>query len=146
MLILRRYREGPLLDWIMAHLGLRDPRELEGLTPQDRRWNDIKTKLRNLRVEYKSDRTRRRKIRGIVPNAGEIEFQREEERITVQECVLPLSLIAVQLIAYSDALPAAEQTAPVSAASRGLSRRQKEGNRACRALHSSSRSEIPLPA
>ncbi|KZV70736.1 Piwi-domain-containing protein [Peniophora sp. CONT] len=78
------YNACPLFDWIMNYMGFRDIRNLEAFTPAHPGWRDLKSKLNNLRVEYKSDRVRQRKIRGIVARAGDIEFQRGDERITVE--------------------------------------------------------------
>lgn len=82
-----RYRACPLPEWIKEYLGLRDIRDLENLDERTcPRWRDLKSKLNNVRVEYTSDRVRQRKIRGIVPRAGEIEFERDGELITIEVC------------------------------------------------------------
>ena len=78
----------------MNYLGVRNPRDLEALAPGNARWRDLKSKLNNVRVEYNSNRVRQRKIRGLVPRAGEIEFQRGEEMITIEVLCLSPSTLA----------------------------------------------------
>ncbi|VDB96565.1 unnamed protein product [Peniophora sp. CBMAI 1063] len=78
------YPASALLDWIMNYMEFQNLRDLEVLEPASPRWRDLKTKLNNVRVEYRSNRVRQRKIRGIIPHAGEIEFDRGDDRITIE--------------------------------------------------------------
>ena len=89
-----------MLEWIKEFFGIRDLRELEGLNPGSPRWRDLKSKLNNLRVEYRSNRVRQRKIRGIVANVGAIQFQRGDETVTIEVGAPSLPFAVIRSLAH----------------------------------------------
>jgi len=80
-----RYRDGRLLDVVMAYLNARTPRELV-LERHEPRFKQLEKFLNKVRVEVQTgprgERSRIKTIRGLEPMAGDFEFLNSENRPT----------------------------------------------------------------
>ncbi|KAI0646924.1 Piwi domain-containing protein [Trametes meyenii] len=75
------YTPGPLIDTMMMHLDLRNPRQLAELHPQQ--FGQLRIFLKGVRVRMTLSKMRPRPISDLVHEAGLQEFDRDNERCSV---------------------------------------------------------------
>ncbi|KAF5371721.1 hypothetical protein D9758_003502 [Tetrapyrgos nigripes] len=80
------YKGGPVVDLAMSFLGIRNPRDLY-FNDSELGFRKLKSFLRNLKIEIelRTGEKKIRAIRGLEPRAGEFEFSKDGETMTVQQ-------------------------------------------------------------